>query len=816
DADNYYFNDFTDLDGWVLGEGLLNHLCAGSITQEDSSIFAGPNGRAGYLELPNEIVTDEEGVLTIEIKFKYFATGGMFIGLTQNNDFFCESWKNNAVMFYAASETGQKFGIHLTPNFLYEVHSPTTHNHDWHIAQLIRNQTGYWRLFVDDVFYGTGTNPDLMSNYRFLSIQSYLGPVDIAEIDYVEVTFVPDSPAEESLLEKYSPILYYHPNEKYLPKSINSLMDYADLKNINTGLVSTAPTLPEDIEGLSMEHSLDMDIYEQAKDYDFADPTLFQDYPYTVYGRVFEGDNGKTALQYFFFYPFNNWFNKHEGDWEMVQIILGDDGEIETASNNFHSFTSDTKHKDHIRWYDETHPIVHVGEGSHASYFEWVDYLEFSMIAEYLNDLLALESLSEEGPILHASSVNLGEENEDIYDIVEIDDDTDWINFEGYWGEIPKEYNIFDMPDSLFRQQGSSGPLGPKFQKFYFVGDRWENPFLLVQSPNGPKFLSGFLKSPADIHVYDSSSNHVGVNGLLVEENIPGLYYYTGPENEPESFALYGDDDYTVVLEGNGNGLVNFNLYFYDPEKGGIVLKYEDIGFEETTIAAISVDSDSLFEMEIDHEGDGVTDDIVFPDYDFHEGYTLPDKDDDGINDMEDNCPEMTNQDQSDYDGDGFGDACDSPRYYKEQALLLLDNIDTTTKEDKARLRNVRKHIEKSLSEDLWLNDFELNQEEGTEVFMSEFNAVNQLMRLDFKKTRFCGIDMNTLPVIMNLIEADDMLAKFAIDKMPEIPQKGPTKRKNMPNNALKFYEKAKDYTDSGNFRLAITFYKQAWKAAIN
>lgn len=34
------------------------------------------------------------------------------------------------------------------------------------------------------------------------------------------------------------------------------------------------------------------------------------------------------------------------------------------------------------------------------------------------------------------------------------------------------------------------------------------------------------------------------------------------------------------------------------------------------------------------------------------------DIDDDSVNDSEDNCPTVTNADQSDSDGDGIGDAC--------------------------------------------------------------------------------------------------------------------------------------------------------------
>ena len=31
---------------------------------------------------------------------------------------------------------------------------------------------------------------------------------------------------------------------------------------------------------------------------------------------------GKLALQYWFFYVFNDWNNLHEGDWEMIQIVF--------------------------------------------------------------------------------------------------------------------------------------------------------------------------------------------------------------------------------------------------------------------------------------------------------------------------------------------------------------------------------------------------------------------------------------------------------------------------------------------------------------
>lgn len=39
-----------------------------------------------------------------------------------------------------------------------------------------------------------------------------------------------------------------------------------------------------------------------------------------------------------------------------------------------------------------------------------------------------------------------------------------------------------------------------------------------------------------------------------------------------------------------------------------------------------------------------------------------PDQDMDGVTDGSDNCPDVSNDDQADTDGDGIGDACDEPR----------------------------------------------------------------------------------------------------------------------------------------------------------
>ena len=50
--------------------------------------------------------------------------------------------------------------------------------------------------------------------------------------------------------------------------------------------------------------------------------------PIVAYGRHIANDETENiVLQYWLFYYDNDWFNKHEGDWELVQVMLDPGGE---------------------------------------------------------------------------------------------------------------------------------------------------------------------------------------------------------------------------------------------------------------------------------------------------------------------------------------------------------------------------------------------------------------------------------------------------------------------------------------------------------
>lgn len=109
--------------------------------------------------------------------------------------------------------------------------------------------------------------------------------------------------------------------------------------------------------------------------------------PHRYYGRVVR-QNGWLALQYWFFYPFNNWrsgffgVNDHEADWEMIYVYLSEDAEgqvhPEWVAYASHDFAGDDLRR---RWDDPEvekigeHPVIYAGAGSHASYYSRGEYL---------------------------------------------------------------------------------------------------------------------------------------------------------------------------------------------------------------------------------------------------------------------------------------------------------------------------------------------------------------------------------------------------------------------------------------------------------
>jgi len=96
------------------------------------------------------------------------------------------------------------------------------------------------------------------------------------------------------------------------------------------------------------------------------------------YAHPFLSEGEYLVIQYWFFYPFNHWVNRHEGDWEHINVVLhwpntfgGDwekqldcfmDAEIAAVEYYLHRRVLVLKAEiDSIPLYPPSHPIVYVG-----------------------------------------------------------------------------------------------------------------------------------------------------------------------------------------------------------------------------------------------------------------------------------------------------------------------------------------------------------------------------------------------------------------------------------------------------------------------
>ena len=99
--------------------------------------------------------------------------------------------------------------------------------------------------------------------------------------------------------------------------------------------------------------------------------------PPEIYGRVTTDPDhpGFIVVQYWFYWMFNDWNNRHEGDWEMMQLVFKATSAAEALTQEpsdvvlaqhdgaEHSPWSETEQRD-------GRPVVYAGRGSHATFFE--------------------------------------------------------------------------------------------------------------------------------------------------------------------------------------------------------------------------------------------------------------------------------------------------------------------------------------------------------------------------------------------------------------------------------------------------------------
>ena len=252
---------------------------------------------------------------------------------------------------------------------------------------------------------------------------------------------------------------------------------------------------------------------------------------YCYHGRVLRQD-GWIVLQYWLFYPFNDWrsgffgANDHEADWEKIFIYLSESeaGEVspEWVAYAAHNYTGDNLRR---RWDDPEvekvgeHPVIYVGAGSHASYYAPGEYLtELTLplpsplarvagairsfwetrLGQYVGD-------GEEGggsgyfsiPFVdyaRGDGLSVGERGDRAWDEPRLisDPPPDWVSgYRGLWGLYARD-----------PFEGEDAPAGPMYNRDKSINRAWYDPVGwagLDKVPPPTETLEAILEQRADI-----------------------------------------------------------------------------------------------------------------------------------------------------------------------------------------------------------------------------------------------------------------------------------------------------------------------------
>ena len=208
--------------------------------------------------------------------------------------------------------------------------------------------------------------------------------------------------AEQALAEKFAPVVrLVHqdvecgPGEPFEPSDVELVLGDASVALrgawAEDDLIQAGPTAEDLGEGLFGYH-LDYpgNPLEAGCDYEEWARVVAAGTSATTYAHVATevGRDDRLAVQYWFFYPFNDYTNKHEGDWEMIQLVFAagdaaqaiDQTPLEIGYSQHEGLEVSAWDDPKLEIVDGTHPVVHPAAGSHANFF--VDALYLGTSAE--------------------------------------------------------------------------------------------------------------------------------------------------------------------------------------------------------------------------------------------------------------------------------------------------------------------------------------------------------------------------------------------------------------------------------------------------
>ena len=167
-------------------------------------------------------------------------------------------------------------------------------------------------------------------------------------------------------------------------------------------------------------------------------------------------DEGRLSLQYWFFYYFNDFNDKHEADWENIKLFFPV-GTVEAALETPPESAGYAQHEggEYADWDSDkvekvgTHPVVYSAVGSHASYYSSSLWLGLTSTEGF-----GCDDTRGPGHDVRLGAVLLPARAESRTSPFA------WVNYEGRWGQ--------KLPGA------NNGPTGPNMKPSWSAPFEWQ------------------------------------------------------------------------------------------------------------------------------------------------------------------------------------------------------------------------------------------------------------------------------------------------------------------------------------------------------
>lgn len=276
--------------------------------------------------------------------------------------------------------------------------------------------------------------------------------------------------ADRALAERFVPVVMLQTQpeacsldgEPFIPMSVDAVLDNPEVALRQQGpdglvalwgptasdLFRYGPNFYLDFPGASLEpgcaYERDMHRYLDERG---LGPLVY------AHVMVAPDDPGVIALQYWFYFYYNDWNNKHESDWEGIQLLFrADSAEEALATEPYSVGYAQHTGGERADWTDAKlqrdgdRPVVYTSARSHASYYSDSFFLGRGASEGFgCDDTTAPSTRVDPEVVVLPDSVSSA------------DDPYAWLAFQGRWGE--RHAGAYDSPTGLVSKYRWTNPV---------------------------------------------------------------------------------------------------------------------------------------------------------------------------------------------------------------------------------------------------------------------------------------------------------------------------------------------------------------------